>query len=395
MLPAAGVLRYLDHVEEEGEVLYQQVQKLGLEGIVAKEADSPYKAAGRPPGSRSEPGAPTISWWSDSPRPKGVASGFGALHLGDLPTMASFDLHRAGRQRLHRKAACRGPEDSAVAPSQGCRRVPGRCLRATATRGWRPELVCEVEYTERTEEGLLRQPVFLRFRDDKKPEECVAGGDDGMRGSGDVEPEPRRNPARVKTTSREERSDRSARAGTEFTNLKKVFWPQEGYTKGDLIEYYRDDVAVDPAVSHRPAGGADPLSRRDRRKVVLQEGCAGLRSRVDSNRADAGASRPSARSTISSCDDEASLLYLVNLGTIPLHIWGSRTGDIEHPDWCVLDLDPKGAPFTDVVSVAEVAHALCEEIGLPCLVKTSGSSGLHLMIPLGGQCLHDHAAHSG
>jgi len=91
------------------------------------------------------------------------------------------------------------------------------------------------------------------------------------------------------------------------------------------------------------------------------------------------------------CDDEASLLYLVNLGTIPLHVWSSRASDIEHPDWCVLDLDPKGAPFSDVVRVAQAAHALCTDIGLPCLVKTSGSSGLHVMVPLGGQCGHEHA----
>jgi bifunctional non-homologous end joining protein LigD len=95
------------------------------------------------------------------------------------------------------------------------------------------------------------------------------------------------------------------------------------------------------------------------------------------------------------CDDEASLLYLINLGTIPLHIWGSRTSDIDHPDWCVLDLDPKGAPFAEVVSVAQATHALCERLGLPNLIKTSGSSGLHVMIPLGRQFRHDKARSLG
>jgi bifunctional non-homologous end joining protein LigD len=95
------------------------------------------------------------------------------------------------------------------------------------------------------------------------------------------------------------------------------------------------------------------------------------------------------------CDDEQSLLYLVNLGTIPLHVWSSRTANIGHPDWCVLDLDPKGAPFTDVVAVAQAAHALCEEIGLPHLVKSSGSSGLHILIPLGCQCRHDQSRSLG
>ncbi|MEO7137059.1 MAG: DNA ligase, partial [Gemmatimonadales bacterium] len=86
------------------------------------------------------------------------------------------------------------------------------------------------------------------------------------------------------------------------------------------------------------------------------------------------------------CDDEAGLLYLANLGTIPLHVWGSRTSTIHRPDWCVLDLDPKDAPFSDVIRVAQTTHALCDEIGLPSFVKTSGSSGLHVMVPLGGLC---------
>jgi bifunctional non-homologous end joining protein LigD len=95
------------------------------------------------------------------------------------------------------------------------------------------------------------------------------------------------------------------------------------------------------------------------------------------------------------CDDEAALLYLINLGTIPLHIWGSRTRNIDRPDWCILDLDPKDAPFSDVLQVAQATHSLCEDIGLPNYVKTSGSSGLHVLIPLGCQCRYDEARSLG
>jgi bifunctional non-homologous end joining protein LigD len=95
------------------------------------------------------------------------------------------------------------------------------------------------------------------------------------------------------------------------------------------------------------------------------------------------------------CDDEASLLYLINMGTIPLHIWASRTGKIDKPDWCVLDLDPKDAPFSDVIRVAQALHEICEEIGLPNLVKTSGSSGLHVLVPLGCQCGYEEARSLG
>jgi len=82
------------------------------------------------------------------------------------------------------------------------------------------------------------------------------------------------------------------------------------------------------------------------------------------------------------CDDEASLLYVVNLGTIPLHLWASRAPTLERPDWCVLDLDPKGAPFEHVVEVALPRGSCAGGSSFPLLVKTSGSSGLHLLIPL-------------
>jgi bifunctional non-homologous end joining protein LigD len=85
------------------------------------------------------------------------------------------------------------------------------------------------------------------------------------------------------------------------------------------------------------------------------------------------------------CEDVESLLFVVNLGAIPLHVQASRVADLAHPDWCILDLDPKGAPFRDVVTLARALHELAEEIGLPAHVKTSGSAGLHVLVPLGGR----------
>jgi bifunctional non-homologous end joining protein LigD len=79
------------------------------------------------------------------------------------------------------------------------------------------------------------------------------------------------------------------------------------------------------------------------------------------------------------------------MATIPLHVWASRVASLDRPDWCILDLDPKEAPFTDVVKVARITRELCDDIGLPCFVKTSGSSGLHVLIPLGKQCTHEQS----
>jgi bifunctional non-homologous end joining protein LigD len=90
-------------------------------------------------------------------------------------------------------------------------------------------------------------------------------------------------------------------------------------------------------------------------------------------------------------EDVESLLYVINLGTIPLHIWSSRIESLASPDWCILDLDPKDAPFTDVVDVALTIRDLCEEIDLPCFPKTSGSSGIHVLVPLGRRLTYEQS----
>jgi len=91
------------------------------------------------------------------------------------------------------------------------------------------------------------------------------------------------------------------------------------------------------------------------------------------------------------CQDVESLLYIINLAAIPLHVWSSRLGTLEHPDWCIIDLDPKEAPFEHVVEVALAVRELCEDIGLPTFIKTSGSTGLHVLIPLGRQLTYEQS----
>lgn len=390
VVPSSGVIRFLDYFEEDGEVLYQQVQKLGLEGIVAKRGDSSYRAG------RSANWLKIRTRRSDDfvvvgfTAPKGSRPGFGALYLaqyidGELTftgragtgfSDAQLNKVRAQLDDIRREhPPCSGP----VPIEKGASWVE-------------PRLVCEVEYTEWTEEGLLRQPAFLRFRDDKRPEECI-GGAGRQRGNGEESADVVPSAARNLPDDAPEPEARKERAVT-FSNLDKVFWPDDRYTKGDLIEYYRSvspwilPYLVDrPVVLTRyPDGIAG--------KSFFQKDAPGFvpewirTTRMWSEQAER-------EIDYFVCEDEPSLLYLINLGTIPLHVWASRTTNIDRPDWCVLDLDPKDAPFGHVVRVAQATHELCEEIGLPHMVKTSGSSGLHVLVPLAGQCNYEEARSLG
>jgi len=243
-----------------------------------------------------------------------------------------------------------------------------------------PKLVCDVRYKEMTKDGLLRQSVFLRFRDDKKPEDVVMPGHE-KRDTGNV-PEPKASStfpvSRVPTRE------------VKFSNLDKVFWPEEGYTKGDLIEYYRSMAPwLLPYLKDRP--------------VVLTRYPDGINGKSFYQK-DAPGFVPDWIQTIPIwsedtqrdiqyfvANDVETLVYLVNLGTIPLHIWHSRIDDLTKPDWCLIDLDPKDAPFEHVITLAKTMRKLCEQVEMPAVIKTTGKSGLHIMLPLGRQMTYQQS----
>ena len=166
------------------------------------------------------------------------------------------------------------------------------------------------------------------------------------------------------------------------TNAGKVFWPDEGYTKSDLIEYY-DAVApwLLPYLKDRPLVLTRYPDGIKGKSFFQKDAPEWTPSWIRTQRIHANDVDRDIDYFI--VDDRESLRYVVNLGTIPLHLWSSRLTSLDNPDWLVLDLDPKGAPFTDVIKVAQALHRILDELALPSYVKTSGATGLHIFLPLG------------
>jgi bifunctional non-homologous end joining protein LigD len=219
--------------------------KLGLEGIMAKKADSPYRS-GRS-GDWLKIRADKIDDFVvvGFTKPKGARGGFGSLHVGAYQDGKLIYCGRAGSgftgDQLDEISA---QLQALVRETPPCEPPPHGALPKGADHTWvEPKLVCDVRYKEITKDGLLRQSVFLRFRDDKKLEDVtMPGAGSRERGAGEPDgaaplPAPRSQlPREVK-----------------FSNLDKVFWPEEKYTKGDLIEYYRSMAPwLLPYIKDRP-----------------------------------------------------------------------------------------------------------------------------------------------
>ncbi len=173
-----------------------------------------------------------------------------------------------------------------------------------------------------------------------------------------------------------------ARSRVQFSNLDKVYWPAEGFTKGDLIAYYEEVAdALLPYLKDRPLHlnrFPDGITGKSFYQKDAKRETPGWVSTVEIGSKTRGGS--SIRYIV--CNDRDTLLYLINLGSIDLHPWMSRVASQDSPDWAVIDLDPKDAPFTDVIKVAREVGKLLRGIGLKPLLKTSGSTGLHVFLGL-------------
>lgn len=379
--PRLGPVQLAEHVEARGRALYREVEARGLEGIMAKRGDAPYRSGRSPAWLKIRAARTADLAVVGFTAPRGGRARFGALLLasadgGGFTYAGSVGSGFTDRQldELHARLAPR------ARPTPPC---GGPVPRGRGNTWVEPELVVEVRYREWTAEGLLRQPVFLRVRDDKKPEEAARE---------------LRHPAEVADAAGEGHAPPpgSESGSGSFTgphpvkvsNADKIYFPGEKITKGELVAYYRGIFPfMQPYLRDRP--------------VVLTRYPDGIEGKSFFQK-DAPSWRPDWIRTVTIhaeeadrdlahflVDDVDALTWLVNLGVIPFHVFSSRAGTLDRPDWCILDIDPKDAPFEHVVRIARAARALCDEIGLPAHPKTTGQRGMHVLVPLGGQL--DHA----
>jgi bifunctional non-homologous end joining protein LigD len=356
--PASDTVR-VSPAFEDGPALLEAAAVQGLEGVVAKRADAPYRPGRRTPEwqklkLRLEDDFPIVGFT----RGTGRRARLGALVLG---RREADGLHWAGNvgsglgeRDVETLLAALAPLARPTSPLVGVPRMPR--VRASDVTWVEPLMAAQVAFAERTREGRLRAPVFLGLRDDVPVERPPV-------------------PSEL----------RRGRKSLRLSNLDKPFWPEEGITKGELLAYYRDVAEVlvphlrkrpftmkrypdgwqgksffqKQAPSHMPdwiATAAFPASTREGEKRVIDYALV---------------------------DDDLALLWMVNMGCIDMHAWASRVDRPERPDWVMFDLDPaEGATFEDVIRVALLVRETLDVLGLESVPKTSGSRGIHVLVPI-------------
>jgi bifunctional non-homologous end joining protein LigD len=381
VLGKSDVIRYSEHVAGNGKDFFNSIRLMELEGIIAKRADSTYQF-GKRTGDwlkiKNQNTQETII--AGYTPPKGSRPYFGSLVLAIKQNDGYKYVGHTGTgfsnailKELHGKLQ---PLITSHAPFS--QKIP---LHGKVT--WvRPELVCNVKFTELTADGILRHPVFQGLRIDKEASEVTHL---------DKPVKEEKMPALKQSGKSESEILKIGGKQVAVTNVKKVYWPGENITKGDMLQYYQKvSRYILPYLKGRPQS----LKRNP--NGIANPGFF---------QKDAGDHTPdwlktvalraeSANRTIDYilCNDAATLLYLNNLGCIELNPWHSRTTNIDKPDYLVFDLDPSDKnPFSVVVDTANVIRDILESAGAECYCKTSGSSGLHIYVPLHARYSYDAA----
>ncbi len=370
LVPGKGLVRLLDHLPGNGGALFRLATQQHLEGVVSKLAASKYHGGPTRTGDwvkhkcRREAEFVVVGW----------VEGKGSRQLGalELATYRGKQLVYRGRvgggmservlERLRQELAALATSESTVldAPEQ------------SKGRHWvEPSLVVRVEYLEWTDDHHLRMPIFKQLLDGVPVAACTEAPPEEFLD----EELPELAPA----------ADGNALAATraQITNRDKVFWPQEGYTKGDLLEYYATIApAVLPHLEGRPVmlvRYPDGIDGKHFYQWNTPQGTPTWLRTLQLRHEE----RDGKNVTTFLVDDLDSLLYIINLGCIPIHVLARRERSLNFCDFLTIDFDLGDQPFKEAVLLALGLKDLLEELGLCGYPKTSGQTGLHVLIPVG------------
>jgi len=380
---AQTTIRYSDHTRGEGARFFAEAAKLGLEGVVSKRANSPYRSGRGKDWQKSKSLARQEFVIVGFSEPAGGRSHLGALLLGVRRADQVVYSGRVGTGFTDRSLK---DLHARLAPLEIEKPNLSNAPRGAEVRGvhWvEPELVAEVAYTAITHDGLLRHPIFKGLREDKPARDVVL---EQPRAVASRTPHKQPTPsAAAKTTLSHPNETRkaatpSAAAKTILSHPDKILYPELRLTKRELADYYElvTEVML-PHVINRPLtllrcpeGRQKQCFFQKHPGKSLPEGL--VRVQVPSS---------DGNSEYAAISDARALPALVQMGVLEVHLWGALASDAEHPDRLVFDLDP--APeldFKATIAGARALRQLLQELGLKSWLKTTGGKGLHVTVPI-------------
>ncbi|HEX5659481.1 MAG TPA: DNA ligase D [Polyangiales bacterium] len=366
LVPARGPVRALDHIEGEGEALFDFCRDNQLEGVIEKRADSAY-----------QPGPKASGDWCKIKCEReadcvviGFTRGNGARELGAID-LATYD----GETLISRGKVGSGIDDATQ--ELLLRQLSARTVEACAAEGEliaaprgrsfvRPELVVSIRHSGFTHAGHFRHPVFRGLRADVAPSECTASPSDDKR-----------------ELVIDELPEEAPTSNVKISNPTKLYWPADGITKGQLCGYYQAIAPVLlPHLRSRPVILVRYPDGIDGKSFYQWNAPRGTPSWVKTLKVQ-WADRDDKEVELFLIDDLDTLIYVANLGCIPLHILGARTQDLAAADFLTVDFDLNGQPLAHAITLARALHTLLDQLGLAGHPKTSGQTGLHVLVPLG------------
>ncbi|MBF5026822.1 DNA ligase D [Planobacterium oryzisoli] len=364
-LDAHPLIQYHDHVLEKGKEFFSLAKQKNLEGIIAKHTDSLYS-----PGQRTgqwlkiKTNETTDVYILGYTKPGAGRQHFGSLLIGQFREGTMEFMGHVGtgfsssqQKDLKEKMEALAQNEPPVDPAP----------KTNGTPVWiKPKLLAEIKYTERTKDNKFRHPVFIRIREEF---------DTLHRGE-------------VKQKKRV-----PLPKGIKITNPSKVYFPEKAVTKSDLIAFYQSISSyILPHLVQRPQS----LNR-------YPNGINGLNFYQKDTADFAPPWMETARFYSESaekeieyilCNNIKTMAYLNNLGCIDFNVWTSKLETIDNPDYLVLDLDPsEGNSFQDVIETALAVKEILDLGEIQGYCKTSGSSGIHIYIPMGAEYNFDHVRH--
>jgi len=396
-------LRLSEILKDGGEEAFELAKQLHLEGVMAKKSGSVYSVGKR-----------TKDWLKIKTEKRqelviggythneGSSKLFSALLLGIIengsfhfvtPVGTGFNkkMQQEIIEKLHPYETDKCPFSTAPDYNKPSRFRPNP-PKATVT--WiKPKMVAEISYREATKGGAIRQPSFKGLREDKKPTEVAkeipVNTNEIVKKHKLVKQNiikaPPKKERKTLLNPKEETQTRNI-GGNElrFTNLSKIFWPDKGYTKRDMINYYYQVAPyLLPYMKDRP----QTLNRHPHGingESFYQKDVKG-KAPLWIETFPYFSHREQKEKEFLLCTNEASLLYIASLGCIEMNPWSSTAKNSDNPDWCIIDLDPDENSFEQVIQAARVTKEILDAIEILSFCKTSGSSGLHIYIPLGAK----------